>query len=73
MTKWIYVHVRDNDDENFIFINPMRVSESEYKILQDYDSEKYDIVWNELCDKIDRIMPYGKNWYIDHIGFTKGR
>lgn len=70
MDKQIKIHIRDNYDKNFFSVYPMTITSEEYCILRYYDTDKYDTVWDRLCDRIDRIMPYDRpDWYIDTIEF----
>ena len=71
MYKWIYIHIRDNQNDDFIFIHPMKVTLKEYTILQNYEMDEYDEIYDKICDTLERIMPYGMDWYIDTIKFNK--
>lgn len=71
MTKFIHVHIKDNDDKNFEYIHATHVSAEEYETLKNYDAEDYDMVWDRLCERIDRVMPASRpDWYIDTIDLS---
>lgn len=70
MYRQIYVHIRDNQDENFTLIHPMNVTPEEYTILRNYDMDEYDEVYDKICDTIERMMSHDRDdWYIDTIKF----
>lgn len=68
-TKTIHITVRDNNSDWFDTAE-MVLTCDEYFDLRDYDSPRYDSVWDSLCDRLDKI--YGvivPDWYVDHISF----
>ena len=72
MTR-IKIDLKSNLNPNFHTIFFLYISDTDYKILQDYDMDEYDDAWDRLCDSIERYSVPGTlapDWYIDHIDFN---
>ena len=68
----IKVHLRSNCNQNFHTVFIYDISERNYRILKNYESDEYDEVWDKLCDDIEQKSVPGTldpDWYIDYIEF----
>lgn len=71
--KRIQIDIKSNTNDNFHTIYIYKVDDDDYNTLKDYDDDKYDEVWDRLCDRIERESVPGTldpDWYIDHIDYN---
>lgn len=65
----IKVKIGDNDNPTYhkeIFVH---ISERDYRVLQEFDMDEYDSVWDRLCNTIDEQNNLPTDWFIDGIKF----
>jgi hypothetical protein len=67
--KTIIVTLRDNNDDDFKYVQSVQISKYDYDMLKDYDMDGYDAAWDRLCAIFERMSGLPADWYIDHIEF----
>lgn len=70
--KRIHVDLKSNSNNNFHRVYIYNVTDDDYATLKRYDDDRYEEVWDRLCDRIEQESVLGAldpDWYIDRIDY----